>query len=302
MTLAQAAILAPVPLVGRYVFFSLLGDQAQGLALRNSLSRLADWADGQQVVVGMGLSLVQALGKEVPGLQAFKAISGHGVQVPSTPAALCCWLRGNDRGDLVLLTRQLEKALAPALQLDHVVDSFRHGQGPNGHGRDLTGYEDGTENPQGDEASQAALVVSDVPGLDGSSFMAVQQWLHDLDAFEAMSGTAQDHTIGRRRSDNEELEDAPLSAHVKRTAQESFEPPAFVLRASMPWAKDQQAGLVFVAFGRSFDAFDALLHRMTGQDDGVVDAMFNISQPITSAYFWCPPMHQGRLDGRLLGF
>jgi putative iron-dependent peroxidase len=50
-----------------------------------------------------------------------------------------------------------------------------------------------------------------------------------------MSTTEQDHAVGRRRSDNEELDDAPESAHVKRTAQESFEPEAFVVRRSMPW-------------------------------------------------------------------
>jgi len=30
----------------------------------------------------------------------------------------------------------------------------------------------------------------------------------------------QDNTIGRRRRDNDELDEAPASAHVKRTAQE----------------------------------------------------------------------------------
>nr|WP_245214027.1 hypothetical protein [Rhodoferax sp. AJA081-3] len=46
------------------------------------------------------------------------------------------------------LTRRVAQALAPAFHLHQVVDAFRHGQGPNGHGRDLTGYEDGTETPK----------------------------------------------------------------------------------------------------------------------------------------------------------
>lgn len=83
-----------------------------------------------------------------------------------------------------------------------------------------------------------------------------------------MSLEEQDASIGRRRDDNEEIEDAPSSAHVKRTAQESFEPEAFVLRRSMPWAEGARAGLVFVPFGRSFDAFEAQLTRMMGLDDG----------------------------------
>ena len=297
MSLCQAAILAPVPLVGRYLFFSL----AHVEGLRDSLSRLADLVDGVQVLVGVGPELVQVLDAQVSGLHPLEALSGHGVQVPSTPLALCCWLRGNDAGDLFYLTRQLEKALAPALQLDQRVDAFRHGQGPNGHGRDLTGYEDGTENPVGAVAQAAALVPVGTPGLAGSSFMAVQQWVHDFEAFEAMASTEQDNLIGRRRSDNEELEDAPLCAHVKRTAQESFEPEAFVVRRSMPWAQGAQAGLMFVAFGHSFDAFEAQMRRMAGQVDGVTDALFQISRPVTGAFFWCPPMQEGRLDLRLLG-
>lgn len=303
MSLSQAAILAPAPQLGRYLFFSMAPVQAQAFAqpLRDSLARLADLADGKQVLVGLGPELVQALGAQVPGLHPFQAMSGHGVQVPSTPAALCCWLRGDDRGELFHLTRRLEKVLAPALQLDLLIEAFRHGQSPTGQGRDLTGYEDGTENPAGDAAQAAALVQEGGPGLEGSSFMAVQQWLHDFDAFDAMAADQQDDTVGRRRSDNEELEDAPPSSHVKRTAQESFEPEAFVLRRSMPWAQGRQAGLMFVAFGKSFDAFEMQMRRMAGQEDGITDALFLISKPITGAFFWCPPLRDGRLDLRLLG-
>lgn len=299
MSLSQAAILAPVPLLGRYLFFSSASESAS--ALRDSLARLTDLADGSQVLVGLGPELLQALDAQVPGLHPFEALSGHGVQVPSTPAALCCWLRGEDRGDLFLLTRQLEAALAPALQLEQVIEAFRHGQGPNGHGRDLTGFEDGTENPAGEAAQAAALVRDTEPGLAGASFMAVQQWLHDFNAFTRLTATELDAVIGRRRGDNEELPDAAPSAHVKRTEQESFEPAAFVLRRSMPWAQGRQAGLMFVAFGKSLDAFELQMRRMAGQEDGVTDALFRISKPVSGAFFWCPPLRAGRLDLRRVG-
>ena len=291
MSYVQAGILQLVPSQGRYLFFSLVqpGTAAQ------ALQRFAALAEGDTVVAGLGLATVAALGRSVPGLRDMPDLSGHGVQVPSTAVALWCWLRGEDRGDLVNLSRQLEKALAPAFHMDRALEAFRHGKGPNGHGRDLTGYEDGTENPQGD-AAQAAGVAS-----DGASFVAVQQWVHDFDAFDAMSTHDQDHAVGRRRSDNEELDDAPESAHVKRTAQESFEPEAFVVRRSMPWVMNNKAGLMFVAFGHSFDAFEAQMRRMAGHDDGIVDDMFRISKPVNGAYLWCPPVKDGRLDLRQIG-
>lgn len=299
MQKVQPGILAPVPRLGRYLFFSLAPAPAD--AVRDSLRRLAGLADGKAVVVGLGPACVQALGAKIPGLHELPALCGPGVDVPATPSALCCWLRGHDRGELLHRARQLEKALAPAFELARVVDGFRHGRGPGGHGRDLTGYEDGTENPKGRDARKAALVCGQGDGLDGASLAAVQVWTHDLDAFESMSPCAQDDMVGRRRSDNEELADAPASAHVKRTAQESFSPEAFVLRRSMPWVEGRQAGLVFVAFGKSLDAFEAQMRCMAGLDDGITDALFRISQPVTSASFWCPPLRDGRLDLRRLG-
>jgi putative iron-dependent peroxidase len=125
--------------------------------------------------------------------------------------------------------------------------------------------------------------------------------VHELDRFDAMPREQQDNAIGRRRDDNEELDDAPPSAHVKRTAQESFDPEAFVLRRSMPWAEGAHAGLVFVAFGRSFDAFEAQLNRMVGAEDGIIDALFTFTRPVTGGYFWCPSMSGGRLDLSALG-
>ena len=288
----QPGILAPVPPVARYLTFEL----APGGYARSALARLAATVDPLLTVVGLGRSIPLALGREVPGLRDFHARSGAGIEVPSTPAALWCWLRGEDRGELVHRSRALAAAVSPVFAVEATIDAFLHAGG-----RDLTGYEDGTETPQGDAAVEAAVLDGAGAGLDGSSFVAVQQWLHDFQRFEAMGRAGQDAAIGRRREGNEEIDDAPPSAHVKRTAQESFEPEAFVVRRSMPWSEGARAGLVFTAFGHSFDAFEALLRRMAGEEDGVTDALFRFTRPLTGAYFWCPPVAQGRLDLRALG-
>ena len=66
--------------------------------------------------------------------------------------------------------------------------------------------------------------------------------------------------------------------------------------SSMPWVDGQRARLMFVAFGASFDAFEAQMRRMAGIDDGVTDALFRFTQPLTGAYFWCPPVRRGKVD------
>jgi porphyrinogen peroxidase len=292
MSQVQKGILAPVPPLACYLLFTI----APGKNPAGSLRNLSKLADGDKIVVGLGQSLVLAIGDNIPGLAVFPTYAAPGFDVPSTQASLWCWLRGDDRGELIHRARALVESVAPFLQLQRTIDGFRYKSG-----FDLSGYEDGTENPKGAAAVKAAIVTGQGTGLDGGSYVAVQQWVHNLDTFEAMTPKKQDRTIGRRKRDNKELGNAPASAHVKRTAQESFDPTAFIVRRSMPWAEARQAGLVFVAFGNSFDLFDALLRRMVGAEDGIVDALFTFTRPISGSYFWCPPMDNGHLDLRRLG-
>ncbi len=293
MSLHQAGILDPVPAHARYLSFEL----RPGADPRAALTQLADQADGRDTVVGLGACLIAALGTAVPGLRPFATPAGARVELPASPAALWLWLRGDEPGELLLRGRAWQARLAEAFEPRHELAAFCH-QG----GRDLTGYEDGTENPSGDAAPATAFVQGAGPGLDGASFVAVQQWLHSMARFDALAPTEQDHAIGRRRSDNEELDDAPPSAHVQRTAQESFDPEAFVLRRSMPWAEGAACGLLFAAFATRLDAFEAQLARMAGAEDGIVDALFHFTRPVGGATFWCPPMRpEGGLDLRAVG-
>ena len=287
----QPGILAGVPRAARYLTFAVAKPQH----VPEALSSLAAVADGDEVVVGVSAQL----GVAIDGLRPFPRLRGSKVDIPATPAAhglLWCWIRGEDRGTILHRSRVIEAATASAFKADSVVDGFRHREG-----RDLTGYLDGTENPKGAKALQTAIVAGKGSGLDGSSFVAVQQWLHIFSSFDAMSTREQDNAVGRRRRDNIELDSAPVSAHVKRTAQESFDPEAFVVRRSMPWIDGCRAGLMFVSFGASFDAFEAQMRRMAGIDDGVIDGLFRFTRPLSGSYYWCPPIKRGKLDfSRLL--
>jgi putative iron-dependent peroxidase len=154
----------------------------------------------------------------------------------------------------------------------------------------IVGYEDGTENPKGDAALEAAIRP------DGSSFVAVQRYVHDLERFNANDAPGRDAIIGRRLSDNEEIPDAVATAHVKRSAQESFDPPAFMVRRSMPWGTLKEHGLVFVAFVENLDRFERVLHRMAGLDDGHVDGLMGFTRAVSGGYYWCPGLRDDGLD------
>jgi len=283
MTLYQPGILPPVPNHGRHLEFGLLSGASSTAVLHYLQSLEID----ENVVVGLGPNLTG----RVDGMRAFQSLSGPDCFVPSTQSDLWCWVRGDDRGEIALRARSISTDLSSLLRCDRIVDGFRYNRG-----LDLTGYEDGTENPEGQKAIETAIVNGIGVPYDGSSFVTTQQWVHDLDHFGTYSQVDADNIIGRRLSDNMELSDAPASAHVKRTAQESFEPEAFIVRRSMPWATGGDLGLYFTAFGTSLSAFEAQMRRMVGLDDCVVDGLFQFSRPISGSHFWCPPIKGGRLN------
>jgi porphyrinogen peroxidase len=289
----QSGILVPVPPVARHLELALRPETTSSAAAM-ALEKLSDRAlkvDGTAAVVGVGPGLASLLDIPVAGLRPFPNLKAGDVDVPSTQKSLWIWLRGEDRGELVHRTRAIAVALRTTFSLETVVDAFVYDTG-----RDLTGYEDGTENPKGEAATEAAIVTDVALAPAGSSFVAVQVWQHDLARFFALSKQEQDNIVGRERESNEEMPEAPAFSHVKRTAQESFDPEAFVVRRSMPWTEGARSGLVFVAFGDTLDSYEKQLRRMSGLDDGIVDGMFRFSTPLTGGYYWCPPVSGGRIS------
>jgi putative iron-dependent peroxidase len=287
MSPSQPGILAAVPSFARFAVFV----QVPGTDPRPALARLARADLGSLRVVGLGAPLVLGLGAMVPGLRSFPALTTAGFHLPSTQGALWTVLGGSDPGELLLELGAFSDLLGDAFRLDEEVAAFQFRGG-----RDLSGYEDGTENPKGDLAAETAIVSGGAPGLVGSSFVAVQRYVHDLERFRSFSQTERDHVVGRHHGTNEELADAPASAHVKRAAQESYDPPAFMVRRSMPWGDSREHGLYFVAYGKSLDPFERVLRRMAGLEDGITDGLFKFTRAVSGGYYWCPPVRGGKLD------
>jgi porphyrinogen peroxidase len=282
----QAPILRPVSPVGTALVFDL----DPGQDPKKGLAAIRKEAATGDLIVGIGTPLVLTLGKKIEGLRGFPALSGVGVAFPSTQGALWVSLYGEERGAVLDRAIDIQKKLGAGWRLMDETDTFRYKGG-----RDLTGYEDGTENPKDDAAVAAAIRP------DGSSFVAVQRYVHDLERFNANDAPARDAIIGRRFEDNEEIPDAVATAHVKRSAQESFDPPAFMVRRSMPWGTLKEHGLLFVSFVENLDRFERVLHRMAGLDDGQVDGLLGFTRAVTGGYYWCPPLRDDGLDLSNLG-
>ena len=106
----QPGILAPQSPIARSLFFLLHANADP----RPALKALAAITDGNRLVVGIGPAVISALNVDIPGLHPLSPFSAHGVNVPSTPRALWCWLRGTDHGELMNHAHEIEALLKPA--------------------------------------------------------------------------------------------------------------------------------------------------------------------------------------------
>jgi putative iron-dependent peroxidase len=289
IALCQPAILEPAPALARHVTFALHPTADPAAVLR----AVAALEHDPKTVIGVGTPLAARAGRPVDGLRAFP---GDLPPFPSTQHALWVYLAHGDSTRLFDVGRALAARFHGLLDIVDEVDAFGYR-----NGRDLSGFVDGTENPKGDDAVSAAIIAGRGAGLDGGSFVAVQRWVHNLDAVDRMAAAARAGAVGRDQETDLELPDAPTSAHVKRTAQESFDPPAHILRRSMPYGGIREHGLNFIAFGESLDRFERQLRRMSGHDDGVPDGILAFTRAVSGGYYFCPPLRAGRCDLSALG-
>ena len=105
--------------------------------------------------------------------------------------------------------------------------------------RDLMGFVDGTENPNGQAAIDAVVVGDEDVSFAGGSYVIVQKYLHDLTAWNALATETQELIIGRKKLSDIELDDAtkPTSAHSALTTIVEDGKEIKILRDNMPFGR-----------------------------------------------------------------
>lgn len=261
----------------------LLLNLADANKLLDALNALNKVFDVSNTVVGFGSNVM----KYFPHVDKYNQ---HQFNSPlmsdSAGCDLAIWLKNEDKGKLFHQAVKLKTILAGTFELNNVVSAYAYRKN-----FDLSDFEDGIENPAGDEALPVAIAD------DGSSFWVLQQWLHDFVWLNNNSQASKETCIGRSMDDSHQLDNLPDSAHIKKSAKENFTPEAELLRKSMPWSDDElNGGLMFSAFGHSFRAFNLQMTSMLGTEDNVVDGVFKFSKILNTNYLWCPPIIDGNLD------
>ena len=161
-------------------------------------------------------------------------------------------------------------------------------------GRDLTGFIDGTENPQfPDDRDEVALLDDDAGVFAKGSFVFAQRYVHNLENWKRLKVDAQEHVIGRTKLESIELDDdvKPDNAHIARAVIEDDEGEELeILRHSLPYGDGQgEQGLFFIAYTKDLTRIDKMLVRMFGTSgDGIHDRLLHFVTPVDGAYFFAP--------------
>src|ERR1700678_3227259 len=222
---------------------------------------------------------------ELHSFREFRAGARHAV---ATPGDLLFHIRAK-RMDLCFeLATQVMARIGKAVSPVDEVHGFRYFDD-----RDLIGFVDGTENPRGAAAVDAVLIGEEDAAFAGSSYVIVQKYLHDLDAWNALSTEAQERIIGRTKLADIELDDSvkPTSAHNALTTIEENGKEVKILRDNMPFGKPAHGefGTYFIGYSRSPRTVEQMLENMfVGKRPGNYDRLLDFSRAVTGNLFFVP--------------
>jgi len=232
-----------------------------------------------------------------PNVRAFEVDlrGSDGYTMPATQADLFVWFSAASYDVIFDLATSVIEALAglATLAREETGWSYRHS-------RDLTGFEDGTENPSLHVAPDIALIPDGKAGAAGSVLL-FQKWEHNSSAWRSLPDAQQEAVIGRTKPESIELgEDTmPANSHVTRTKVHDKDGEEMnVFRRNVPYGTVANHGTLFVGFCAEQYPLQKMLEQMAGTDGGPRDALTLYTTPLTGAYYFTPSVHALRAFAR----
>ena len=248
--------------------------------------------DGElRCVVGIGSDLWDRLfGGPCPrDLHPLAEIVGGRHTAVSTPGDLLFHLRARRMDLCFALAAQLMKRLAGKADVVDETHGFKYFDE-----RDLMGFVDGTENPTGAAAIEAAVISDQDPDFAGGSYVIVQKYLHNLGDWEAISVEEQERVIGRTKLDDIEFPDdvKPPNSHVAlNTIVGDDGEERQIVRDNMPFGTvgKGEFGTYFIGYAADPAVTELMLQNMfVGRPPGNYDRILDFSTAITGSLFFVP--------------
>jgi porphyrinogen peroxidase len=292
------AILTPITEAA--IFLTLTLDPGAEASVRDALSDVSGLKrsvgfripEGDLTcVVGVGAAAWDRLfGLPRPaGLHPFRELNGPRHSAPSTSGDLLFHLRAH-RLDLCFELAQLltERFNGYARVIDEV-HGFR-----SFDDRDLLGFVDGTENPDGPAAHAAVLIGEEDPAFAGGSYVVAQKYLHDLGTWNALTVEEQERAIGRTKLNDVEFPDGlkPANSHIAlNTIVDEHGVQHQIMRFNMPFGRvgAGEFGTYFIGYVRYTEVIEQMLENMfVGKPPGNTDRILDFSTAITGNLFFMP--------------
>ena len=242
-------------------------------------------------VTGIGSELWDRLfGSPRPAeLHPFPGFFGDRHTAPATPGDLLFHIRAHHFDLCFELAQRLTERLRGHASVVDEVHGFR-----SFDERDLLGFVDGTENPEGDAAHDAVVIGDEDQGFAGGSYVVVQKYLHDLGAWDALSVEQQERAIGRTKLSDIEFadEDKPPNSHLAlNTIIDPDGTQHQIMRFNMPFGEvgRREFGTYFIGYGRNPDVVEQMLSNMfAGKPPGTYDRILDFSTAVTGNLFFVP--------------
>jgi putative iron-dependent peroxidase len=228
-------------------------------------------------------------GSRPAGLHPFREFHAGDRHAPATAGDVLFHIRAT-RMDLCFeLATQIMTRIGGAVTVVDEVHGFRYFDE-----RDVIGFVDGTENPVGQAAVDAAIIGSEDPAFAGGSYVIVQKYLHNMTAWNALSTEQQEKVIGRTKLADIELDDAtkPTYAHnALTTITDEDGEEVKILRDNMPFGHvgTDEYGTYFIGYARSPATTEQMLQNMfIGLPEGNYDRLLDVSRAVTGGLFFVP--------------
>lgn len=278
-----------------YVHLSRM-DGADTGAIKAAISQLRTDCAAKNInlVVGFGPSLLADLTDDVPDdfqpYETFQSIDGSGKEAKGTQEELLFWLNSEKKDEVWKAQWDAREALKGHMRVARETMTFIYGDS-----LDLSGFIDGTGNPEPERDVEVALVPDGEPGA-GGSFIIAQRWVHDLEAFNLLPVEEQEKVFGRTKADSTRLSVQPPTSHLShvelregRTGDDSTPKRDEISRRSTPYAfHDGTVGLYFMAFCKSQAPLRERMRAMYGMDGQVRDRLTSYSNPASGSFYFAP--------------
>lgn len=296
--MATQTVIAPPSRAGMFIVMTVK-DGSEDVVLNflsnfSSLNRAVGFRVDDKLgsIVGVGSKLWDRLFPTLPRpkhLREFQAVNGPKHVAPATPGDMLIHLKAPHIDICFEMAKQISLALQGHVDYQFELHAFKFFDE-----RDFLGFVDGSQNPEGEDATAAVLIEDDDPAYVGGSYVVVQKYLHDMASWDSLSVEEQEKVIGRTKLDDIQLEDLPINSHVNaNTIVLPDGTQKEILRENMPFGNvsENEYGTFYIAYSNDPAVQEIMLHRMfIGDPPGNTDRILDFSTAVTGSMFFVPPI------------